>query len=219
MFELPHFSQSQRRVVYFALALAIAVGALFFSLSRGNAASTSASSGSAGNSALSSGKGGFPLDTTPTIIAAPVIPATIVVDVAGKVLHPGIYTLPQGSRAADAIKASGGALKGIALTDINLAEILTDGQQLIVGAPVVVTSSSKGKSSKASTGKITSGTIDINTATIAQCEQLPGVGAVMAARIVAYRSAHGNFASVSDLSKVSGMGKSKFTNLKNFVRI
>ena len=134
-------------------------------------------------------------------------------------LHPGIYTLPAGSRAADAIKAAGNALRGVSLTDINLAEILTDGQQIIVGEPVITSSSAKSKKSTSSKAKITSGTIDINTATVAQYEQLPGVGAVMAARIFAYRTAHGAFATISDLTKVSGMGKSKFANLKNFVRI
>ena len=79
--------------------------------------------------------------------------------------------------------------------------------------------SAKSKSGGASGGKITKGTISINSATVAQLEQLPGVGAVMAARIFAYRTAHGPFATIDDLTKVSGMGKSKFANLKSFVRI
>ncbi len=218
MFELPTFTPSQRRVIYLALAGAIAVGALFFSLSRGSAvASTTGSLSSSGKST--------PLTPIyPTTSPTPELPMTIVVDVAGKVAHPGIYTLPQGSRAATAIAAAGNALKGVSLTDINLAEVLTDGQQLIVGQPIVTQITSSGRASKSSGGgksggKITSGTININTATVAQFEQLPGVGAVMAARILAYRTAHGNFAAITDLSKVSGMGKSKYANLKNFVRV
>jgi competence protein ComEA len=101
-----------------------------------------------------------------------------------------------------------------------LAQVLSDGQQIIVGAPQVVASSSKGrKGSGTSKAKITSGTININTATVAQYQQLPGVGAVMAARIFTYRTAHGPFATIDDLSKVSGMGKSKFANLKSFIRV
>ena len=203
MFEFPHFSDIQRRAIYLVLALALAIGTIFFSLAHGNAATPIK-----------------PIATAlPTYSPAPVLPTTNVVDVAGKVLHPGIYTLPAGSRAADAIKAAGNALRGVSLTDINLAEILTDGQQIIVGEPVITSSSAKSKKSTSSKAKITSGTIDINTATVAQYEQLPGVGAVMAARIFAYRTAHGAFATISDLTKVSGMGKSKFANLKNFVRI
>jgi competence protein ComEA len=203
MFELPEFSTVQRRAIYFVLAAALAVGAIFFSLAHGNAAAT-------------------PLPTLsplPAYSPPPLPPAVIVVDVAGKVLHPGVYKLPQGSRAAAAIKAAGGQLRGVSLTDINLAEILTDGQQIIVGAPPITSASSKSKSSSASKAKITSGTININTATVAQFEQLPGIGAVMAARIFAYRKANGPFATIEDLTKVSGMGKSKFANLKSFVRI
>jgi len=209
MLEKIHFEKFERRSIYLALSAAVAVGVIFFSLSAG-----SASTGvlpATPTSKLSLSQSPFPVP--------PELPATIVVDVAGKVLHPGIYTLTQGARAADAIKLAGGALKGVALTDINLAQVLTDGQQIIVGAPVVVSTSSKSKSSKAASGKITSGTIDINTANTTEFERLPGIGAVMAARIVAYRASHGNFSTISDLSKVSGMGKSKYTNLVAFVRV
>ena len=202
MFEFPQFSDLQRRAIYFVLALALAVGAIFFSLAHGNAATPAAPT----------------ITPLPTYSLPPLPPALVVVDVAGKVKHPGIYKLPQGSRAINAIKAAGGQLRGVSLTDINLAEILTDGQQIIVGAPAVSTAS-KSKKSGAAGGKITSGTININSATAAQLEQLPGIGAVMAARILAYRTAHGAFATIDDLTKVGGLGKSKFANLKNFVRI
>ncbi len=202
MFEFPQFSDLQRRAIYFVLALSLAVGAIFFSLAHGNAAAPAAPT----------------ISPLPTYSLPPLPPALVVVDVAGKVKHPGIYKLPQGSRAINAIKAAGGQLRGVSLTDINLAEILTDGQQIIVGAPAVSTAS-KSKKSGAAGGKITSGTININSATAAQLEQLPGIGAVMAARILAYRKAHGAFATIDDLTKVGGLGKSKFANLKNFVRI
>ena len=207
MIEFPQFSDIQRRAIYFALALALGVGAIFFSLAHTSAAPPT------------------PAVVTPlpsfTLIPAP--RPLIVVDVAGKVLHPGVYKLKQGSRAIDAIKAAGKQLKGVSLTDINLAEVLTDGQQIIVGAPPITSTSSKSRSKSkklgTSKGKITSGTININSATVVQFEQLPGVGAVMAARILAYRTAHGAFVTIDDLAKVSGMGKSKFANLKSFVRI
>jgi competence protein ComEA len=204
MFEFPQFSDIQRRAIYFALAIALAVGAIFFSLAHTNAAPVSTPT----------------ITPLPSFTPLPAPPTLIVIDVAGKVLHPGIYKLRQGSRAADAIKAAGKQLKGVSLTDINLAELLTDGQQIIVGAPPVTSASSKSKGKKLGTskGKITKGTININSATVVQFEQLPGVGAVMAARILSYRTAHGAFAAIDDLTKVSGMGKSKFANLKSFVR-
>ena len=209
MFQFPDFTSLQKRAIYLALALALSVGAIFFSLAHGNAAATPAPTSS-------------PLPSYSLPPLPPLPPATIVVDVAGKVLHPGVYRLKQGSRAIDAIKAAGRQLKGVTLTDINLAEVLTDGQQIIVGAPPISNAKSKSKrsgSSGASKAKITKGTININTATVTEYERLPGVGAVMAARIFAYRTAHGPFATIDDLTKVSGMGKSKFANLKSFVRI
>ncbi len=209
MFEFPQFSDIQRRAIYFALAIALAVGAIFFSLAHTSAAPPAPTV----------------VTPMPSFIPLPAPPTLIVVDVAGKVLHPGVYKLKQGSRVADAIKAAGKQLKGVSLTDINLAEVLSDGQQIIVGNPPVSSTSSKSKSRSkskmagAAKSKITTGTININSATVAQFEQLPGVGAVMAARILAYRTAHGAFATIDDLTKVSGMGKSKFANLKSFVRI
>jgi competence protein ComEA len=208
MFQFPDFTSLQKRAIYLVLALALSVGAIFFSLAHGNAAATPAPTSSP-----------LPTYSVPPLPLLP--PATIVVDVAGKVLHPGVYRLKQGSRVVDAIKAAGKQLKGVALTDINLAEVLTDGQQIIIGAPPISTATSKSKKSGnvgASKAKITKGTININTATVTEYERLPGVGAVMAGRIFAYRTAHGPFATIDDLAKVSGMGKSKFANLKSFVR-
>jgi len=206
MLEKINFEKFERRTIYLALAGALALGVIFFSLSAGSASSSVIAGTSASANPI-------------TIPIPPTLPATIIVDVAGKVLRPGIYTLPQGARAADALKLAGGALKGISLTDINLAQVLSDGQQIIVGAPVVLATSSKSRSNKTTSGKILAGTIDINTATLAEFERLPGIGAVMAGRILAYRVAHGNFLAITDLSKVSGMGKSKYSNLASFVRV
>jgi competence protein ComEA len=140
-----------------------------------------------------------------------------VIDVAGKVNKPGVYKLPTGSRAVDALKAAGGARKGVDLSDINLAHVLNDGEQIIVGAPKVITTTSKrGKSS--SKTKI-SGPININTATADQLDSLPGVGPVMAGRIITYRQKNGPFKVIEDLRKVAGMGASKFAALQSQIRI
>ena len=200
MFELPEFTDLQRRAIYIVLGGALALGALFFSLAQGNASPT----------------------PKPTISIAPVIsapPATIVVDVAGKVTHPNVYTLPSGSRAADAIAAAGGALKGVALTDINLAHILVDGEQIVVGAPPVITNSSRSSSKSGRKGKSSTAIVNINTATPAQLEVLAGVGPVMAGKIVAYRNAHGRFTSVDGIAKVPGFGKAKLAVVKSQLRI
>ena len=199
MFEIPELTDVQRRLIYIVLGGSLAIGALFFSLAQGNASPS----------------------PKPTISLAPMAttsptPSTIVVDVAGKVLHPNIYTLPTGSRAADAIAAAGGALKGVALTDINLAHILVDGEQIVVGAPPVVASSSKTSGKR---GKSSTAIVNINSATATQLEVLAGVGPVMAAKIIAYRTAHGKFTAIDEIAKVPGFGKAKFAIVKSQLRI
>jgi competence protein ComEA len=202
MFQIPELSDVQRRNLYIIFGGFLALGALFFSLAQGNASPT-------------------PKPTISVSRIAPIAPSTpspstIVVDVAGKVLHPQIYTLPMGSRAADAIAAAGGAIKGVALTDINLAHLLVDGEQIVVGAPPVVTSTSKVGAKR---GKSTTAIVNINTATSAQLEVLAGVGPVMAAKIIAYRNTHGKFTSIDGIAKVPGFGKSKFALVKSQLRI
>ena len=150
-----------------------------------------------------------------TIPEAPSIAPVVVIDVAGKVNKPGVYKLPTGSRAIDAITAAGGAKKGVDLSDINLAHVLSDGEQLVVGAPKPVTTS-RGVGKK----KVKlSGAVNINTANAAQLDALPGIGPVMAERIIAYRQKNGNFKSIEELRKVPGMGASKFAQLQSQIKI
>lgn len=202
MFEIPELTDVQRRLIYIVLGGSLAITALFFSLAQGNASP--------------SPKPTISLAPMATTSPTPSTPSTIVIDVAGKVLHPNIYTLPTGSRAADAIAAAGGALKGVALTDINLAHILFDGEQIVVGAPPVVTSSSKASGKR---GKSSTAIVNINSATAAQLEALAGVGPVMAAKIIAYRTAHGKFTAIDEIAKVPGFGKAKFAIVKSQLRI
>ena len=148
---------------------------------------------------------------------APAVAPVVVVDVAGKVNKPGVYKLPTGSRAIDALTAAGGAKKGVDLSDVNLAHILSDGEQIIVGAPKIITSSN-GRNKSSSKVKL-NGPLNINTATAAQLDALPGIGPVMAARIIAYREKNGLFKAITDLRKVSGMGASKFAALQSQIKI
>jgi len=207
MINLPHFSDTQRRLIYIILGGSLAIGALFFSLAQGNASPAPRPSVTAIGSMI------------PTAAATP-IASTVVVDVAGKVLHPHIYTLPMGSRAADAIAAAGGALKGVSLTDINLAHVVVDGEQIVVGAPPVVQSSTRSSSKgTAKHGKSSTAIVNINTAPASGLEVLAGVGPVMAAKIVAYRNAHGKFTTIDGIAKVPGFGKAKFEIVKSQLRI
>jgi competence protein ComEA len=154
------------------------------------------------------------------IPAQPTVAQTLVIDVEGKVLHPGVYTLPKGSRAVDALSAAGNSLKGVDLSDINLAHLLVDGEEIIVGAPkIIATGRSKGSASKIKKSSTSSGSISINTSSAAQLESLPGVGPVMAGRIIAYRLAHGAFTALDQLRKVSGMGAAKYGAIQSLIHL
>ncbi len=189
-------SREQKRGLLVIAGAGLALGALFFTLSQGSA----------------SAEVTFPPLTPVTL--APTLPALIMVDVAGKVMHPGVYSLPSGSRAIDAIKAAGNKLAGVNTSDINLAHVLVDGEQIVVGAPQVSTPSAKG--GKKSVPK---GPISINSANQAQLESLPGIGPVMASRIITYRTKNGAFKALIDLRKVSGMGAAKFAEIQNLIRL
>jgi competence protein ComEA len=140
-------------------------------------------------------------------------PVDLIINVAGKVNNPGVYQLPQGSRVIDAIKAAGNQRKGVDISDINLARLLVDGEQILVG-------SAKPSSGKTSVKKITTDNpLDINRATIAQLDTLPGIGPVTAQRIIDYRTKVGRINSVDELKKISGLGGTKFEEIKSLLRV
>lgn len=135
--------------------------------------------------------------------------AVIVVAVSGKVRFPGLVRLPSGARVADAVEAAGGVLPGVDVSGLNLARKLVDGELVTVGigAP-------GGPGPAGGTGKV-----NLNTATVAQLDALPGVGPVLAERIVAYRDSKGGFRSVGELRQVEGIGDAKFEQLKDLVTL
>lgn len=137
---------------------------------------------------------------------------TLVVDVVGAVRAPGVVRLPSGSRVVDAVTAAGGVLPGHAPV-LNMARLLQDGEQLRVGREV---SSGVGSPEEPSTG---AGRVDLNSASAGQLEALPGIGPVLAGRIVEYRSSHGRFERVRDLLSVPGIGDAKFADLASTVTV
>jgi competence protein ComEA len=140
--------------------------------------------------------------------------AQIVVDVAGAVRRPGLYHLARDSRVADAIAAAGGASARADVDAVNLAAPVADGIQVLVprrGAGA----SAAGHSAAGPTAA--SGPVDLNSATVEQLDTLPGIGPSTAAKIVAYRQAHGAFRSLSELDAIPGIGAGRLAQLKGLV--
>ena len=138
-------------------------------------------------------------------------PAMVVVAVSGRVQQPGLVRLPAGARVADALAAAGGALPGTDLSSLNLARKVTDGELIVVGGPPPPGAAG------ATAGP--AGPVNLNTATLEQLQTLPGVGPVLAQRIIDYREQHGGFASVADLRKVTGIGDARYNDLKTRVTV
>ena len=143
--------------------------------------------------------------------------AQVTVDVAGAVNKPGVYSLPSNSRVIDAIKAAGNTLKGADVSDINLARIIKDGEQVYIYPPQKGGSAARVSPQRAK-AKVT-GPISLNRASAKELETLDGIGPVLAARIVAYRKVNGPFLTVEDLLKVSGIGTAKYGQFKEKLRV
>lgn len=164
--------------------------------------------------------GGLLLRGRPQAVAAPEVlggsaaaapaAAMVVVDVAGKVRRPGIVRLPLGSRVDDAVRAAGGPLPGASWAGLNRARKLADGEQVLVGLP---------PPAGAAGAAAGDGRVDLNAADLTALDALPGIGPVLAQRIVDWRSERGRFASVDQLREVPGIGESKFAALKSKVRV
>ncbi|WP_405613696.1 helix-hairpin-helix domain-containing protein [Streptomyces sp. NBC_00076] len=150
--------------------------------------------------------------------------AEIVVDVGGKVREPGIHSLPAGSRVADALRAAGGVRPGTNTDGLNRARFLVDGEQVVVGGPVVPAVPGSGGvpavggAAGAVAGAAPAAPVLLNTATVEQLDTLPGVGPVLAQHIIDYRTQHGGFRSVDELREVNGIGDRRFADLRNLVR-
>lgn len=140
-----------------------------------------------------------PVDSHDTVIAAPtanseLTGSTVFVHVAGLVANPGVYELPVDARVFDAIAAAGGLAPSADSTSVNLARIVQDGEQIVVGA------------AGAGAQPTSSGKTNINRATAEDFDTLPRIGPTLAERIVAYRDKNGPFASIDALGDVPGIG-------------
>jgi competence protein ComEA len=154
-------------------------------------------------------------------------PLPLVVQVGGAIVNPGVYSLPEGSRAIDAIQLAGGALPGANLQAVNQAAIVQDGEMIWV--PWVQPSAPPPPSGGAATAAPPEETqptvaapafpIQLNTAGLDELEALPGIGPVLAQRILDYRLANGPFATIDDIQSVDGIGPGIFEKIKDLITV
>jgi competence protein ComEA len=150
--------------------------------------------------------------------APPDAGGVVVVDVAGRVRRPGIVTLPLGSRVADALDAAGGTRGDVDLASLNLARVLLDGEQVLVGVEPAVPPVLSDPTSEGSTGP-PGAPVNLNTATEVELDTLPGVGPVTAQAILDWRAEHGGFTAVDELLEVSGIGEVTMEELRPLVTV
>jgi len=167
----------------------------------------------------------------PLVDASPVAASTsptastgsVTVDVTGKVRHPGIVVLDAGARVVDALEAAGGARPGVDLSALNLARLLVDGEQVVVGVPpppgVAAGSVAGSAGVTASPGAPGAPLVNLNTAAQGELEALPEIGPVTAQAILAWRDEHGGFTAVDELLEVDGIGDATLGQVAPYVTV
>jgi competence protein ComEA len=156
----------------------------------------------------------------------------VLVHVLGAVRNPGVVSLPERARVQDAIEKAGGLTHDARPGELNLAQVVQDGQQIVIGTGrhpggvIHAGSGSAGDSGSGESGRPSSaggGTagavIDLNTATLAQLDTLPGIGPVTAGEIMAWRTEHGRFSAVEELQEVDGIGPKTYAQIAPHVRV
>ena len=204
--KIPDFTPEQRRGLLVIGIGAITLTIFFFLSSRTEAVPVlqekSTSSGPFSTGPISSGTNSTAPGTSSNQV--------IYIDVAGKVKTPGVYQLPEGSRVIDAITIAGGVKLGVSTSHINLARKLVDGEQvLIMKEKFISAPTSSGRKS------IFSGKVSLNSASKAQFDSLPGIGPVIAQRIIDYRNKNGPFQTLESIQSVSGIGESIFRQISS----
>ncbi len=181
----------------------------------------------------------------PVILGEPPTPIPLRVHVTGAVAQPGVYALPRGSIVQDALAAAGGLTARADVSELNLAQLLVEGDQVSVAelpptltptptlpptatpAPTITvgpgtstpTALPTATQPRPTAGPTSGKLININTATQAELETLPRIGPSMAARIIEYRTAHGPFQRTEDIMNVTGIGPATYAQIKNLITV
>ncbi len=157
-------------------------------------------------------------DEEPLVEQPDLVSTDIFVHVTGAVAKPGVYAAETGSRVFDIVAMAGGFTKKADQASVNLARLVSDGEQLLVFERTSANSVAS-SSSKSSVGSVMSTLVSLNRATQAELEDLPGVGPTLAQRIIDWRSANGGFKSLEDLLEVGGIGDKLFAGIQGKVAL
>jgi competence protein ComEA len=163
-----------------------------------------------------------PVAPTPIATPSAADQTPLVVDVEGRVRRPGVVLVPAGARVQDALQAAGGPRVGVSTRSLNLARPVVDGEQIVLdpdhpAASIPPPAAPAG--GRPAARPSAASPVNLNTASSAELQTLPGVGPVLAARILAWRKAHQRFSSVAELQEVAGIGPARFAVLRTLVRV
>jgi competence protein ComEA len=206
--------------------LAVVIGVVV-AVTFGVLAATRSGGGAGADVALSLPRADAATDASlPSAASTTTLATTLHVHAAGAVQRPGVVEVPAGARVVDVVNAAGGAAGDADLNQINLAELVTDGERIYVPRAGEVVASiagpaslGSGSGSGSSGSKDGGGIVNINEANATELESLPGVGPATAQAILDYRSEHGRFRSVDDLLNVRGIGPAKLEQIKPHARV
>ena len=215
----PGLALGSAQLAVVAVVVAVALAVTCWWLVRGSAQPASELAAAPSRTLVSASPALEPVASATQQATAGARPQTVTVDVAGKVRHPGIAVLDAGARVVDALAAAGGARPGVDVSGLNLARVLVDGEQVLVGeaAPSGAAASASAPAGAAPGGPTT--LVNLNTASEAELDTLPDVGPVTAASILAWRDQHGGFTSVDELLEVDGIGEVTLGKLAPFVTV
>ncbi|HEX9617646.1 MAG TPA: helix-hairpin-helix domain-containing protein [Anaerolineales bacterium] len=163
----------------------------------------------------------------------PPTPLPLSVHVSGAVLHPGVYSLPDGCRVHEAVQAAGGLLPEADPGPVNLAAFVQDGERIWIPSKITPTETKEAAPLRLRAGETTSPggeelpepaespswPVNINTASQADLESLPGIGPVIAQRIITFRQENGPFTRIEELQDVSGIGPATYAKVKDLITV
>lgn len=155
----------------------------------------------------------------PVTLLPPPTPSPFIVEITGAVAAPGVYSLPPGSRVQAAIEAAGGLNAAADSEQVNLARPIEDGEKIVIAALGETSQTLSINNRVSEPAAAQDGFININNASLLDLQELPGIGAIKAERIIAYRDTHSGFKTIEELQEVEGIGKETFDRLKDMITI